>query len=250
MRHLFLLIAVLLFPLAGLAAETTPLRVRLADPFIELHGGPGSSFPVYDVVERGEFIEILRRRTDWFEIRATKNRQGWVRKAQLEATLQQAQVPPTWRDRLVENVLADRFRFGAAGGIFDGEGIVTIRGGYRTSEHISVEMAVSTITGIFADSALIQANVMVDIQVLDSLRPFFLIGYSRFLNVPDNLSGGGPIIITNRHNLDMLQAGFGVQWFLTDRFLIRGELLEHATVRGNNRSDRFSQFNAGVSYFF
>ncbi|HEB59729.1 MAG TPA: hypothetical protein ENJ01_10935 [Gammaproteobacteria bacterium] len=249
MRHLFLLI-LFLVPLAGQAAGTPPLRVRVADPFIELHGGPGASYPVYDVVERGEFIEILRRRTDWFEVRASKNRQGWVKKQQLEETLQRAQVPPTWRDNLVEKVLADRFRFGAAGGIFDQEGIITIRAGYRTSEHISVEMALSTVSGIFADSALIQANVLVDIQVLDSLRPFFLIGYSRFLNVPDNLGGGGGVILTNRHNLDMLNAGFGVQWFITDRFLIRGEVVEHATVRGNNRSDRFSQFNAGVSYFF
>lgn len=249
MRRLFLLLF-LLSPLSAWAADTPPLRVRVADPFIELHGGPGSSYPVYDVVERGEFIEILRRRTDWFEVRASKNRQGWVKKLQLEETLKQAQVPPTWRDRLVENVLAERFRFGAAGGIFEDEGIVTIRGGYRTSEHISVEVALSTITGIFADSNLIQANVLVDLQVLDSLRPFFLLGYSRFLNVPDNLSGSGGVIITNRHNLDMFNAGIGVQWFITDSFLIRGEAVHHATVRGNNRSDRFLQFNAGVSYFF
>ncbi len=244
-----ILVGLIPAPVAN-AGENTGLRLRLADPFIELRSGPGRSFPVYEVVERGERIEILRRRTDWYEIRASRKRRGWTHRSELEATLEKAGLQPSLRDRIVEKYLKDKFYFGASGGTFDGEGLVTIRGGYMLSEHLALEGTVSNATGLYAGSNLFQANLLLDIHVFGDWRPFFLLGASRFTRVPEVQDVSGNVVIGNRHNLDMANAGLGLQYFLTKGFSLRTEVVQHATLRGANRSDRFTEWTAGITFFF
>ncbi len=244
----FLLGGLTIFPVW--AADKPPVQVTVADPFIELHSGPNINFPVYDVVERGELINILRRRTDWFEIRASKNREGWVRKDQLEATLAAAGIQPTLRDKLVDNYLDSRFRFDAAGGVFEGEGIVTIRGGYRATNNVTVEMSFSNISGVFADSVLFQTNVMIELHVLNSLRPYGFMGVGYFTNVPDNLSSGDPLVSPEKDDLPTAQFGVGVQYFFTKSFLLRAEIEQLSTLQGNKPSDKFLSGTLGVGFFF
>ena len=43
--------------------------VTVADPYLELHTGPGVGFPIFHVIDRGEPVEIIMRRTDWFQVR-------------------------------------------------------------------------------------------------------------------------------------------------------------------------------------
>ena len=38
--------------------------VSVADPYLELRTGPGRGYPVFHVVDRGETVEIMKRRTD------------------------------------------------------------------------------------------------------------------------------------------------------------------------------------------
>ena len=55
----------LLFFLASLtSAWGENLSVSVADPYLELRTGPGRGFPVVQVVERGETVEVETRRTD------------------------------------------------------------------------------------------------------------------------------------------------------------------------------------------
>ncbi|MFC1365132.1 MAG: hypothetical protein G8D61_15915, partial [gamma proteobacterium symbiont of Ctena orbiculata] len=47
-------------------AEEGYQRVQVTAPYIEMHTGPGDSYPIVYVVERSEWVEIHKRRTDWF----------------------------------------------------------------------------------------------------------------------------------------------------------------------------------------
>ena len=49
-------------------------RVWVADAYLELHTGPGRGYPVIQVIERGEWIDILKRKTDWFKVRASNGK--------------------------------------------------------------------------------------------------------------------------------------------------------------------------------
>ena len=64
-RTLMFLIALLCLAPAAYA-KRAPVQLTVADPYIELHTGPGRGYPVFFVAERGEQIEVIMRRTDWF----------------------------------------------------------------------------------------------------------------------------------------------------------------------------------------
>jgi hypothetical protein len=44
-------------------AKDTPRQVVVADPFLEMHSGPGKGYPVFFVVPRADQIEVIKERT-------------------------------------------------------------------------------------------------------------------------------------------------------------------------------------------
>ena len=74
--HFFglLLLALLMMLIIGPgpARADSSRKILIADPFIELHTGPGRGYPVFHVIERGREVTIVKRRTDWFELRTDR----------------------------------------------------------------------------------------------------------------------------------------------------------------------------------
>jgi len=62
--------------------------VTVADPYLEMRTGPGRGYPVFHVVDRGESVDVIKQHTEWYLIRADNGKEGWVRRSQMERTLQ------------------------------------------------------------------------------------------------------------------------------------------------------------------
>ena len=93
-------------------------QVTIADPYIEMHTGPGKGFPIFHVVDRGESVEIIKRRTDWFRIRTTRGVEGWADRDQLVRTLQPTGQSTEIRDATVDEFYEQRWEAGMTGGDF------------------------------------------------------------------------------------------------------------------------------------
>ncbi len=50
----------------------------MADAYLELREGPGRGYAVTQVVPRGEAVEVLYRRTEWFRVRTRRGIEGWA----------------------------------------------------------------------------------------------------------------------------------------------------------------------------
>src|SRR4051812_22452843 len=83
-----LLLALILSARPGPARAAASHKILIADPFIELHTGPGRGYPVFHVIERGREVTIVKRRTDWFELRTDRGVEGWAPRDQMIATLE------------------------------------------------------------------------------------------------------------------------------------------------------------------
>ncbi len=68
-------------------ADEEPVQVKIADPFINLHTGPGKAYPIFHVIDRGELVSIEKRRTNWFRIRAENGKTGWASHDEMQLTL-------------------------------------------------------------------------------------------------------------------------------------------------------------------
>ena len=70
------LLGLLLTPAVGGAREY--LQLFVAQPYLELHTGPGRGYPVFHVVPRDGSVDVLFRRTDWFKVRTEHGVEGWA----------------------------------------------------------------------------------------------------------------------------------------------------------------------------
>ncbi len=85
-RLLALLLSLQAFYVSLVHAKEQPLELVVAEPYLEMHSGPGRGYPVVYVVGRDEVLTVLYSRTDWFKVRAPHGQEGWARRSELALT--------------------------------------------------------------------------------------------------------------------------------------------------------------------
>src|SRR5918992_6296469 len=130
MPRLLALLGLLTIFLAGPATADDPRKILIVDPFIELRTGPGRGYPIFHVIERGREVTIVKRRTDWFQLRTDRGLEGWAPRAQMVATLEPTGEPLDLEEPARENYMSRRWQAGLLGGNFGGASEVSAFGGY------------------------------------------------------------------------------------------------------------------------
>jgi hypothetical protein len=220
-------------------------HVKVVDPYLELHTGPGRGYPITQVVERGDWVEILQRRTDWFKVRTSQGKLGWASRAQMESTLTEIGVQMSFRDVLLEDYLRRRFEVGFAGGDFDGDPIMLARAGYRLNDFFTVELTVGQTVGSFSSSTLLSASLLAEPFQESRYSPFFSLGLGKFRNVPKATLVGGTETQSN-----MANAGLGLNIYLTRSFVLRGDYIRHVVFVDVDRTNEYNELSLGISLFF
>ncbi|MBL8330420.1 MAG: SH3 domain-containing protein [Rubrivivax sp.] len=237
----------------GAASVTTPSqppdaaseRLVVADPFLELHTGPGRGYPVFHVAARGEWVEIRLRHTDWFQVRTDKGIEGWVQRAQLQGTLTAAGAPKTFRDLLLDDYLARRLELGAAWGRFKSEPLLKVFVSYRLTEAFHVEGTLGQVQGVFSGTDYWHLNLHTEPWSDRRLSPSFGIGFGRFRNLPN-----ASLVGTQVTDTPMAQMTLGLRWHLSDRFILRADYGLHTAYLDNRRTGEYRSLSTGLSFFF
>ncbi|WP_156496717.1 SH3 domain-containing protein, partial [Alcanivorax sp. HI0083] len=79
-------------------SDIAPLRVKVAEPFVEIHSGPGRGYPVFHVVERDAPLTLEYRRAGWIKVSTVRGRVGWVPRDALLATLDGSEQTPEMKN--------------------------------------------------------------------------------------------------------------------------------------------------------
>ncbi len=220
-------------------------RVEVTDPFIELRTGPGRSYPIFYVVERGEKVEILKRRTEWFKVRTERGKKGWVGRARMENTLVDVGVKRSFRDLLVEEYIRRRVEIGFGVGRFEDETVTRARAGIRLGEHFMVELSIGQVSGSFSSSRLIDVNLVAYPAPEWRVSPYFTVGVGRFKNTPK-----GTLVGANSTEDTSANAAVGVSFHATRKLMLRGDLRTYVVFIDVDRSDDFQELTFGVGFFF
>ncbi len=228
----------------ALAAKAPPPVVEVDGPYIELHSGPGRGYPVFHTVERGGRIELLKRRTDWYRVRAGEI-EGWVRRSELDRVSDDAAGLSSPRDAAMDDYLGRRVEAGFATGDFDGDQVFTARAGYRLSEYFLTELALSEVSGTFSSTTLYHANLLVMPMPSWRVSPFFTLGVGRFKNDPKD-------VLVDDEEVDewAANAGVGARAYLTRRFMLRGDYRRYTVMVDDNNNEDFDEWSLGFSVFF
>lgn len=237
--------------LAGCMVATTAhsadeaVRVQVVEPYLELYTGPGRGYPITQVIERGDFVDILLRKTDWFKVRTAQNRVGWVSREQMQATVTEAGVPIRLRDEQAEDVRKRRFEASFSGGQLEGDAIMMVRAGYRFHENLTGESVLGQASGDLSSSLLAYAAVLSEPFPEWQLSPFFSMGLGRFYNTPKATLVGGTKTESNMANV-----GLGARYHLSRRLLVRGDYRRHVVFVDESRINEYNELSLGISLLF
>jgi uncharacterized protein YgiM (DUF1202 family) len=228
----------------GWTQERRP-EVIVADPFIELHTGPGRGYPVFYIAERGDTVAILRRRTDWFQIEVPRGEQGWVHREQMAQTLDidgEAFDVPGFS---IDDYTQRRWEVGVQYGDFGGANMVSAFGGYGLTENLQLELWVGQALGRFSDSEIVHFNVTHLMFPDKKVTPLFSLGAGTI-----NTSPKATLVATTDRRDTMAVAGLGVRAYLTRRFVFRADYKAYVVFTSRDDNEEVREWKAGFSFFF
>lgn len=229
-----------------LATAENYAEVQVAEPLMELRTGPGRGYPVFYVAERGNTVQILKQRTDWFKVRTGRDIEGWVSRKQIEAAVSAEGVPLALRREVLEDSLHERIEIGAAAGRFAGDPVVSFRAGYLVTENLIAEANVEQVSGTFSGSRLFTGNLQLQPYGRSRFSPYLGIGGGLF----QNRNRASLVGSTGTLNSAVLDAGAGARIYLTRNFLLRLDYKFYLSLTRVENNDRFNEVQLGVSFFF
>ena len=245
---LWLLILALWITTMARAEEPAGEFVRIADPYIEIHTGPGSGYPVFYVAERGEEIAILRRKTDWFQVRTRRGKEGWVHRDQLERTLTLAGEKIKLATVTLEAFSERKWELGATGGDFGGAAMLGLYGGYAFSRNLSAELGLAQSFGNISSTYSLTGRLVAQPFPEWRYSPFFSLGTGYI-----QINPKATIIYPERTTNQMSYVALGLRTWLTRRFIFRIEYDYYTIFSATNDRDDNEELNgwqAGFAVFF
>lgn len=219
--------------------------VAVADPYLEMHTGPGRGYPKFHIVERGEAVSIVKRRTDWFLVRSADGTEGWVDRAQMELTLQPDGQNIEFSQTDQQDFTDARWEAGMLSGDYGGANIVSLYGGYSLNPNVSLEVWGSQILGNFSNGWMGSVNVVHETWPEWRISPFFTLGAGVVHTEPKST------IVQGEDRTDQVaHVGAGFRIFATRRFVLRAEYKSYVVFTSRDDNEEVEEWKAGFAFFF
>jgi len=237
-----------LFSMNVYSASEPLQQVKIADPFIEMHTGPGGGYPIFHVMERGAFIEIIVQRADWFKVRTENNKEGWVSFAQLSKTLS-ANGELIEFKVITQEDFADRtWEVGVMAGDFGGAPSLNVYGSYFFNQGFAIESSLAQSIGEQSSSLLLKLGLLIQPFPEWQYSPYFQMG-TGIIDVKPSSSTIQPIDRTNQ----LSNFSLGVRTHLTQKIILRVEFSQYiifSSTKDNDNNEEINEWKAGFAVFF
>jgi hypothetical protein len=252
MMRILILFLILMFSAtgayAGLWSKDEPQQVTIADPYIELHTGPGSAYPVFYVIERGQTVEVIRRQTDMFKLRTETGKEGWATREQMVRTLSADGEPIQITDPGRGDFAERKWEMGVTAGEIGDAAVLSLYGGYAFNENLSAELTASESIGNLSSSISLMGSVLAQPFPEWRVSPFFSLGTGVMQTRPLPT-----LVIPENTTNQFAQVGVGIKTYVTRRFIFRFEVNEINIFSASNESDSnevFTEWKMGFGVFF
>ena len=220
-------------------------QLFITEPYLELHEGPGRGYAVTQVVPRGEAVDVLYRRTEWFRVRTARGVEGWAN----EADLQKA----TWADGTPFTVdLGDRAGYAQHRwelGVFAGDyGGATLISGYLSrafNDQLAVELTGSQFLGNAANGWTVELGLSHVFRPDWRLSPFLTLGTGVIHITPK-----GTLVQPVDRTDQTAYVGAGLRFYWTRRFFVRGEYRSHMVFTSRDENEEIDEWKLGLAFFF
>ncbi len=228
-----------------LANPDALLQLQVRAAYVDLHSGPGRGFPVISVVERGEPVLVVQRRTDWFQLRAGRDRLGWVHRDQFVAALGESDQAITLAELDQDAFRLRTLEAGVLAGDFGGAPSVSLYGSWHFTENLSLELGATQALGNYSDQLLVGVQLLHQAFPEWRYSPYVLIGTGVMRTSPH-----GALVQTEDRDDNVAQIGVGLRSWISERFVLRIGYTHLLVLTERNENEKVETWQAGFSVFF
>lgn len=246
-RALIVAIATLAGTLAGapaLAKRAHPV-LTVADPYIEMRTGPHSGYPVTQIADRGDVVEVLKRRTDWYKVRNERGYEGWVSRDALARTILSNGDEVVLENAGLEELSQRRFEAGAMTGDFGGANLISAYGALALSPNLSLEVIGAQALGNVSNSVIGQGRIVNTFFPRWRASPYFGLG-AGVISTSPNVQ----LVQVEDRTDSLASAVIGVRAYLTRRFMARAEYNAHVVFTEREENEEIYEWKVGFAFFF
>ena len=244
MQAMLTILAILAIPaLAEAKSARKPMEVLVAQPFVEMRSGPGRGYPVTYVVERGDAVQILYSRTDWFKIRAARGQEGWVKREELAKTQladgSPAPIPP------YPDFATHKWELGAAYGVYNHQDSVSAYVDYAITESLDAEVTLQQAMGTIDNRYLATVGLRhTFIPEWKWLSP--TAGLGTGVQYIDKSTPPQPLDKTNQ----VAYVTLGLRGFITKKFMWRLDWRNYVVFTKENDNKEPEEWKFALAVFF
>jgi len=232
-----------IFGMAGSGGDEI-LVLEVADPYIDMHTGPGRGYPVFNVIEQGETIEILKRKTNWYKIRSSDSKTGWTNAGQLAHTLKPTGVPVDLPEVNHGDYLVSRWNVGFTGGQLEGASTFSLTAGYRPLSWLGLELEGGKIFDESVTSDFYGMNLLVEPMPEYVVTPYVSIGAGKF-----SFDNRQKVVVDDAGSPTYYSIGAGASYYVVNNFVIRGEYRGYS-ISTNGDNVWLNAWTIGLNAFF
>jgi SH3 domain-containing protein len=240
-----LLVVFSLFSFTLQAKDAEAIRVQVADPFIEVHTGPGRGYPIFHVVEQDAWIQVIKRRTQWIKVQTPRGRTGWVYRDQLARTLDETGEYVALDDTSLEDYFRRHGELGVMVGELDGVTSLSVTAGFAFTENLQVDLSFTEAQSTLATNRLTSLDLQHHLYPRWRFSPYILMG-AGIVDIEPRTVLVKPDISSNRE----VHAGLGLRVYLTRSFVFRAEYRNFVVLTDSNDNDELEAWRAGFGVLF
>jgi len=232
-----------LFGFGGSGAPDT-VSVTVEEPYIEMHTGAGRGYPVFNVVEQGETVEILKRKTNWYKIK-NGDKIGWTTAAQLAHTLRLSGVPVDLPEVSRGDYLKSHWRLGFTGGSLEGASTFSVTAGYRPFNWgAELEIEGGKIFDESVTSDYYGVNLLLEPTTDWLVTPYVSVGGGML-----SLNDRQKVVVDDAGSPSYVSFGAGASYYVVSNLVLRGGYRSYSISTDGDRV-WLNAWTIGLSLFF
>ncbi len=222
-----------------------PIKLTVTDPYLDLRSGPGGGYPIVRIVKQGEWITVLKRKNNWFEIALVRGETGWVAVGQLERTLDTEGALISIDDLDQEDFDRRNVELAVMSGDFNGARAMELSALYYTTENIAFEGFYSIGLGSFSSTRAMGLAIQHQPFPGWHIAPYFSVGGGRVEIEPKTT-----LVQSESRQESFVHGAIGLRSYISQRFLLRLQYKEFVLFNDDDNNEEIKEWKIGFAAFF